>query len=247
MRIDARLDVYKPMSTTARGALLSSLLPSRDFKRGSDIQQDGQSASAAYVIVEGLALSHRCLQDGARQIIALHFAGDLVGLSAVVCGHQSQGLAALTSVKAAEIPKDALLKLIESNAELAYLLTRDMARDARIAQEWLVGLGRRSAYVRAAHLICEIVSRYVEIDPAVCDRYPFPLTQAELADALGLSIVHVNRVLQRLRGEGLIELASNALTILNWSALRKTAGFDPSYLAPFVRAGAESPLMEPAR
>ena len=239
MRYEAKLNASKPLSPAAHDALLASIWPSQIFRRASQLQYEGEAADVAYLILEGLAVTHRTLQDGGRQIVALHFPGDWVGLSDVICGHNVQGLTAITPVTAARLPKDALLKLIETHAELSALFTNYMVRDARIAQEWLVGLGRRSAYARTAHLICEIALRHAETESPVFGRYPFPLTQVELADVLGLSIVHVNRVFQRLRREGLIVLASSSLTILSWSGLVKAAGFEGTYLAPSARMNAE--------
>ena len=246
MRYEAKLNAFKPLSTGARDALLASILPSQLLKRGSQLQHEGEAADLAYLILEGLAVTHRTLHDGGRQIVALHFPGDWVGLSDVIGGYHVQGLTAVTSVTAARLPKDALQKLIAMDAELSALFTNYMVRDARISQEWLVGLGRRSAYARTAHLICEIALRHAETDPLVSGRCPFPLTQVELADVLGLSIVHVNRVFQRLRSEGLIVLASSKLTILSWSGLVKAAGFEDTYLAPFARTKPEPRPMAPA-
>jgi len=94
----------------------------------------------------------------------------------------------------------------------------------------MLGLGRREAYGRLAHLLCELYVRLKAVGLTNGDGYVFPLTQAEFGDALGLSTVHVNRTLQELRGEGLITLRNGSVTVLDWDRLREAGEFDPTYL-----------------
>ena len=107
---------------------------------------------------------------------------------------------------------------------------RDTLIDAAIFREWMVGMGRRSAYTRIAHVLCEVLVRLRAVGLANRLECELPITQAELGDALGLSTVHVNRSVQELRGDGLIELRRGSLTVLNWDGLKKAGGFDPTYL-----------------
>lgn len=246
MRFEDKLAAYEILSDEARHALICASRPARMFSKGATLQIEGDPAVAASLVVDGLARSYRSVLGAGQQMLALHFAGDVVGLSTILSGHLVCGLTALTPVTIAQIPKDALLALIEEQPQLGRLLWRDMARDALIAQEWLVGLGRRAAYARTAHLICEIFVRQSTAKVITGAACPFPLNQPELADALGLSVVHVNRVLQRLRGEGLISLFSGTLTIRDWEGLVAVAGFDPAYLAPFCNVLTVSASQEPA-
>ena len=247
MHVEAKLEAYGPFAPGARSALASAVKPVRRFDRGATLQAENHPAGAAYVIVAGVAQSRRSVAGGEQQILAVHLAGDVVGLPPLLYGQRAAELTALTEVRAARLPKGAFLNLIEAHPALWRLFARDMARDAAITQEWMVGLGRRSAYARTAHLMCELFVRQVGTLTPGGARCPFPLRQAELADAMGLSVVHVNRVLQRLRAEGLICLDSGTLTILDWSALAAVAGFDPAYLAPFDKVPTPPPFPEPAR
>jgi CRP-like cAMP-binding protein len=107
---------------------------------------------------------------------------------------------------------------------------RDTLIDAAIFREWMIGIGRRSAYTRIAHVLCEVFVRLRAVGLANGDECELPVTQAELGDALGLSTVHVNRSLQELRGDGLIQLRAGSLTILNWDGLKTAGEFDVTYL-----------------
>jgi CRP-like cAMP-binding protein len=121
---------------------------------------------------------------------------------------------------------------------LGRLLWRDTLVDSAIFREWVVNVGRRTAYERIAHLLCELMTRLRAMDLAQGDTCELPVTQAELADATGLSAVHTNRTLQELRAEGLIRLEGRVLTALDWEGLKGAGGFDPAYLHlhPFAAA-----------
>jgi biotin operon repressor len=128
------------------------------------------------------------------------------------------------------IPYERLLGLIQRKPTLAIELWRQTALEAAIAREWLTNLGRRSAYGRLSHLFCEMWYRLRMAGLTEDHSYDFPVTQGELADALGLSVVHVNRTLQQLRAEGLIAAHSPRIRLLDLSRLQAAAEFDPSYL-----------------
>jgi CRP-like cAMP-binding protein len=113
---------------------------------------------------------------------------------------------------------------------VADVLWRDTLIDAAVFREWMIGIGRRSAETRIAHVLCEILVRMRAVGLANQQACDLPVTQAELGDALGLSTVHVNRSLQELRGKGLITLKGSLLTVTNWEGLKKAGEFDPTYL-----------------
>ncbi len=234
--LGSKLAGYRALTEGERSAL--GLLPSqqRGFNKGDVLTVDGAPRPNIYVVGDGVVQEHRMLQGGGQQIVALHLPGDIIGLSALLSGVARHGLSALTRISVAQISDTAILTLIAEQPALGRLLWRDMARDAAISQEWLVSMGRRTALGRTAHLMCELFVRFSAVDAVEKDRCAFPLTQGELADALGLSVVHVNRVLQKLRGDDLIAVQSGRLIIKDWSGLAETAGFDPTYLGPFDAA-----------
>jgi CRP-like cAMP-binding protein len=120
--------------------------------------------------------------------------------------------------------------LVRRCPRLGDMLWRDTLIDAAIFREWMVGMGRREAYGRIAHLLCEVMTKLKAVGLADGVTCELPITQAELGDALGLSTVHVNRVLQELRGNDLITLRGGTLTVLDWTGLRQAGEFDPAYL-----------------
>jgi CRP-like cAMP-binding protein len=136
----------------------------------------------------------------------------------------------LTPCKIAYIPHSALLDIIDRYPRITRALWRDTLIDAAVFREWMVGLGRRSSYERIARLLCEVYLRCEAVGLTNGHSYPFPITQTELGDATGLSLVHVNRTLQELRGDGLITLQARTVTVEDWEGLKRAGEFDPKYL-----------------
>jgi CRP-like cAMP-binding protein len=168
--------------------------------------------------------------SGRRQILSLHIPGDIPDMQGLFIKVMDHNLATLVPTRVALIPHDAMRKLIDNNHRIAHLLWRDSLVDAAIFRKWIVGIGRRTAYARFAHLICEFAMRMDAVGLMEGNTCPMPFTQADMADALGLSNVHVSRVLGRLRKQGLFTWQDGELTIRNWRRLQKAAEFDPSYL-----------------
>jgi CRP-like cAMP-binding protein len=136
----------------------------------------------------------------------------------------------LAASKLGFIPHADLRELIRRFPGLGSLFWRDTLIDAAIFREWIVGLGRRTAHQRIAHLMCELLLRSKAVGLVRDHQYPLPLTQTELADALGLTVVHVNRVLRSLREDGILRVDRNSVSILDWEGIRALAEFDPLYL-----------------
>jgi CRP-like cAMP-binding protein len=139
-------------------------------------------------------------------------------------------LTTLKPSKLAFIPHESLKRLMHRCPRVADVLWRDTLIDAAVFREWMIGIGRRSAESRIAHVLCEVLVRMRAVGLSNGDACELPVTQAELGDALGLSTVHVNRSLQELRGNGLITLRGSMLRVDNWEGLKKAGEFDPAYL-----------------
>lgn len=139
-------------------------------------------------------------------------------------------LMTLTPCKLAFIPHESLTKMMHRCPRVADVMWRDTLIDAAVFREWMIGIGRRSAETRIAHVLCEVLVRMRAVGLADGDGCDLPITQAEIGDALGLSTVHVNRSLQELRGKGLITLAGQLLTVKDWPGLKEAGEFDPTYL-----------------
>jgi len=162
--------------------------------------------------------------------MSFQIAGDMCDLHSFLLGEMDHSVGTLTPCKVACIPHAALSDIIDKYPRIARALWRDTLIDAAVFREWMVGLGRRSSYGRGARLLCEGYVRCEAVGLAVDHRFPFPITQTELGDATGLSLVHMNRTLQELRRDGLITFRDKTVDITDWEGLQRAGEFDPKYL-----------------
>ena len=226
----ARLQSHLQLDQADQTGLLG--LPARMHRipgRSSDLA--GTLASDhIHVLVDGFACRYRDLPDGRRQIISLLVAGDVIDLRRFVLGGEQSPLAALSPVGIAAIPDASLFALLETAPRITRALWSTTLIEESISREWLVSIGKRSAIERVAHLLCETYLRLAAVGHNDGHRFPLPLTQSELADALGLSTVHVNRTLQELRRLNLIAFHSGIVDLFDFSALAQLGLFSPEYL-----------------
>lgn len=195
-----------------------------------DFINEGDRPEQLHLIVSGWAARYKSLPRGARQITAILLPGDFCDLHGKILGHMDHSILAITPCKIAWIASDQFDELTAEHAGLTRALWWGTLLDEAILRNWVVNVGRRNAYERVAHLICELHCRLKIIGLVDNCRMDFPLTQEIIGDATGLTPVHVNRTLQRLRADGLIELSGRQLEIRNDEELARVAGFDPSYL-----------------
>jgi CRP-like cAMP-binding protein len=227
-----KLESFCAFSEVERQAVRGMFTGSRRVAAGEDILQEGAAATTVSLLLEGIACRYKSLPDGQRQIMSFHIPGDLVDLHAFILGEADHSIGCLTPCRLAFAPYQGLEEVIDQHPAVARALWRDTAIDGAVWREWLVGMGRRSAYSRIAHLLCEVVARLKDVGLMEGQSCDLQLTQQELADSLGLSLVHVNRVLQRLRANGLISLGRGTLRVHDWEGLKQAGGFDVSYLRP---------------
>ena len=233
-----RLSVVADLSADDQSRVRDLCRDVRKVARRRDIVSEGRRPEHVHLIVDGWAAGYKVLADGSRQIIAFLIPGDFCDLHITVIDEMDHGIIALSPCEVAYIEPDAINRLTSDNNRIARALWWATLVDESVLRAWIVNIGRRNAYQRVAHLLCEIHARTKMVGLADNDQLALPLTQEELADATGLTAVHMNRTLQRLRSENIIHLGDGMLTILNAAALRKAGGFDPSYL--HVRRGAGS-------
>lgn len=194
------------------------------------ILSQGDRPEHVHVILEGWAARYRTLSDGSRQIVAFLIPGDFCDLHYGALAHADHGIFALTRCRVAYVSSADLEAVISAHSKLTKALQWAALVDEATLREWIVNLGRRDAFERIAHLLCELHARMQMVGLVRDNQMTFPVTQSELADATGLTAVHVNRTLQRLREEKLIKLANRNLTILDLGALQTAAGFSADYL-----------------
>lgn len=201
-----------------------------DFSPGEDLVLEGQRPSRSMLVASGFTCRYRMLADGNRQLTAIHIAGDFVDLHSFLLKEMDHSVGALTNCAVITFPHENLVELTERYPHLTRLLWLLTLLDGAMHREWLVGMGRLSASQRTAHLICEVYARLKVVGLADNDSFAFPITQATLADAVGISSVHINRVLQELRQRHLVSWHRGVLDIVDWGALAALAEFDEGYL-----------------
>ncbi|MFC4172489.1 Crp/Fnr family transcriptional regulator [Microvirga sp. GCM10011540] len=202
----------------------------QEFRADQDVVREGDRPIQCCLILEGFACRYKLTEKGKRQIFAFHTPGDIPDLQSLHLKTMDHSLGTLTPCKIAFIQHEHLRELFRQHPRLAEVFWRDTLIDAAIFREWMLGIGRRSARTRLAHLLCELFMRLKVIGLAGSNSIPLPLSQAEMGDALGLSTVHINRTLQELRGEDLVAWDGGILTILNWEGLMQAGEFDTTYL-----------------
>jgi CRP-like cAMP-binding protein len=194
------------------------------------IVRAGVTLSHSTLLLDGFACRYKDLADGQRQIQELHVPGDYVDLHGFLLKSLDHNVGAITAVRIALIPHDALREISEQHPHLARMLWFSTLLDASIQREHILSVGRRSALSRVAHLLCELFLRLEVAGLAEADRYRLPLTQNDIADATGLTPVHVNRMLKRLRDDGIATFRGGEVVLHDWGRLQRAAEFDPSYL-----------------
>lgn len=226
-----RLDRYGPPSGEEKAALLDALTPTTAFGAGEEILRQLSRPMASTLLLSGTVGRIVTLQRGAQQITALQVPGDFVDLHAFLLGHLDHSVVALTPCRVTTAPHDELIRLTNRYPRLGRALWFLTLVDAAVHRQWLAVLGRRDAAARVAHMLCEIYTRLQDVGLARDGRFALGLTQAQVADVLGLSAVHVNRVAQLLRQRGLVAWDRRGnVEIRAWKALADLAEFDPAYL-----------------
>jgi CRP-like cAMP-binding protein len=195
-----------------------------------DIIQEGDRPENVHLILEGFACRYKLLPGGERQIMAYLVPGDLCDLHVSILGEMDHSIATLSRCKVVHIPRRAIEDMTENHGRINRALWWATLVDEATLREWLVNMGRRPADKQLAHLLVELLVRLQAAGLATENSYEFPVTQAELGDTLGISTVHVNRMLQQLRKDGLLTLRGNRLTITDVDGLKAFAEFNPNYL-----------------
>lgn len=216
-----------PDELTCLSALQSNALK---VKRGQQLTQEGQSGHKAFVLQSGWAYSYKLLADGGRQIISFPIAGDIVGLRSVLLRTADHSFSALTDAVVHAVEGAHIVKCMTEFPRLGAALLWSASRDEAMVVEHLVNIGRRSALERTAHFFMELAERLSLIGLATETEFKCPLTQFVLADALGLTAIHINRVMRQLRERNLLSLRRGTVFIHDLAGLRKLAGFQGGYL-----------------
>lgn len=225
-----KLSTYVALSDVDLAILARFDRRSRRFLPGHEMIHEGQKNASAFVLADGWTCSYKLLPGGGRQIVDFQVPGDFLGLRSVLFRTSDHSVQAVTTIRAFELLSSDILDAFAQAPRLATAVLWAASRDEAMVVEHLVNLGRRSAEERMAHFLLELGARLSLV--GVGDRTGFacPLTQYHLADALGLSAVHVNRVLRHLREKGLVTFQKGRVTFDDFERLKTVAEFDTAYL-----------------
>ncbi|WP_198586076.1 Crp/Fnr family transcriptional regulator [Pararhizobium haloflavum] len=194
------------------------------------IVAEGSQPGESCLVINGFAARVHFMEDGARQISAIHIAGDFVDLHSLHLETMDHEVSALGACEVATVPHEELLRLLDESPQLMWLFWRLTVKDAAIGRAWISALGRLAADQHLAHLVCELYQRLSAVGIADDHRFTLPATQIDLADMLGLSSVHVNRTLKLLRERGLLDWQNRQVEILRPAAVAELAQFSDDYL-----------------
>lgn len=225
-----KLEGFTRLSQDDLAALTRAMANFRVVEARRDLTSEGDRPSYVHVVLEGWAAAYKALPDGKRQIVAFFVPGDFCDANVHVLKRMDHSIGAITRLKVAMIGPGEMIALTAERPRLAQALWWEGLVTAATQREWTLNLGQRSAYERLGHLLVELYVRLKAVGRASDGRCDFPLTQNDLADATGLTAVHVNRTLQELRQDGLIELERKQLRILDLERLTDVAMFNANYL-----------------
>lgn len=225
-----KLGAFVALSADEIGHIQRFQRNQRVFAAGSDLVHEGQSNPPAYVLADGWASSYKMLRNGGRQIVDFQLPGDFMGLRSVLFRTSDHHIEPVTRIVATELVAADLITAFNESPRIAAAVLWAESSAQAIVVERLVSLGRRDAAERMIHFLLELWTRLRLVGLAEEKGYPCPLSQYHLADALGLSAVHVNRILRQLREESLLTFRNGEVVFHDFDALVRAADFNADYL-----------------
>ncbi len=226
-----RLDMFVTLGAEERAAIAAMTCARRTYRAHETLVREGCRPDRVCLILSGAAYRYRYLANGRRQIFGYLLPGDLCDTQFVILNESDHNVGLLCDTEVATLSLSALMAAMVKYPRIERALLMMSLVDAAMLREWLLNVGQRDAFQKLAHFICELSARFhaIGIHDAT-SGFSIPLTQIELADTMGLTVVHVNRILQRFRREGLVNWSRRHFEILDYPQLEHLAGFDPSYL-----------------
>jgi len=225
-----KLQQWRSLDADDREALLA--LPCRviQLRPQEYVVREGDKAQHSCLLRSGFAFRQKLTGSGARQILSIHMSGDLADLQNSLLRTADHSLQALTHLEVAQIPVEAIQEIAFARPAIGRAMWYETLVDASIFREWTLNVGRRDAATRVAHLLCEFALRLEQAGLGERCDYELPMTQEQIADALGLTSVHVNRMLMKLAEAGTISRTMRSVRVTDWPKLVALGDFDPAYL-----------------
>lgn len=197
---------------------------------GTHLVREGDRVTECCLLLDGYAFRYKMAANGNRQIVSFHLPGDVLDLQHILLDRADHNVQTLTGATIGWVPVRALTAVIDERPTIARALWRDTLIDAAIFREWVLNVGRRDAKARIAHMLCEFAVRREAAGLGTPERFELPMSQEHIADATGLTAVHVNRMLMALARDGVIDRDKREVRIADWDRMRREAGFDVDYL-----------------
>ena len=211
-------------------ALEAAVTGVHDVPPRAILSRRGEPVLSSTLLVDGFVCRYMDDREGRRQLVALHVPGDFIDLHGFTMRVLDHDIVTLSTARVATVSHEALTEITATRARLTRLLWFSTLLDAAMHREWIFRLGRLSAEGRVAHLFCEVEARLAMVGLSEEGRFMLPLIQADLGEACGMTGVHANRTLRRLREDGLLTFAGGRVEILDRKRLTRLAEFDPIYL-----------------
>ena len=225
-----KLESIFTLADDERQALMGLPIQVMALRENQDIVREGDRPSRSCLLLSGFAGSYKLTAAGKRQIVSFGIAGDIPDLQSLHLKVLDTGVSTISPCSVGFIQHEDLHDLCRRWPRIAAAFWRETLVDAAIFREWVANVGRREGYTRMAHILCELMVRLKAVGLAEDHACDLPITQGEFADALGMTTVHVNRMMQQLRAAGLIESRGTRLTVPDWDRLKEAGEFEPTYL-----------------
>ncbi|WP_062015097.1 Crp/Fnr family transcriptional regulator [Aureimonas sp. AU4] len=224
-----KLERLHPLTADDRELIERHSRPLREVAIRQDLIREGDVPTDVFLILSGFACRYKMIEGGRRQIMAFFVPGDFCDFQVFILKHMDHSIGTLSRCQVVRIRRDAILEMTERPA-IARAFWWASLVDAAVLREWLVNIGQRTAEERIGHLLCELLVRLQAVGFVRDNSYALPISQTDLADALGVTVVHTNRMLAVLREQGLITLDRHELLVRDVEGLKRRSGFDPNYL-----------------
>ncbi len=225
-----KLQTHSSLDEEDRQAILALPYTLKTLESHSYTIREGDPPEACAVLVSGFAFRQKLTGDGARQIVAVHIPGEPLDFQSLFLDVADHNVQTLTRAEVAFIPRIELQKLARTRPSVAHAILVMILVEASIFREWVLNVGRRDSRARLAHLLCEFAIRLEAQGLADENGYELPMTQEQLADALGLTSVHVNRTIMALEAEGFIDRDKRRVRFPDWRRMRDIGDFNQRYL-----------------
>lgn len=235
----ANLELRSPLPKSDRDAILALPYTLKSLAPGSYAVREGEPPSGCGVLVSGFAYRQKLTGDGGRQILSIHIPGEALDFQNIFLNVADHSVQMLTRGHLAVIPRAEIQEVARHSAAISHAILVSTLVESSIFREWILNVGRRDAKSRLAHVLCELAVRLDAHSLTEVMGYHLPMTQAELADALGLTPVHLNRVIRSLESDGLINRSKREISFPDWERMRDIADFNDRYLHLAVQESAQ--------